>query len=329
MKKKNRWIPLLLTAFCLIACTACGGADKTGNANDHTNGIKIMLTLSDASDTFRASLAEAAKSAAEKDGMTLEVLDAAGSSETQMNHIKEATEADVIVCALCDSGTAQQMEALAGDKPIVFINSCPSEDDLEADRYIFVGSDETVAGNLQAEYVLEKFADKEELNVAIIKGESTHSATKGRTKAAKAALAASGKKIHYVFEDYADWDTATAEKMFDLLLQSGQKADAVICNNDSMALGIVQSAKKNNLDFSSLAVLGVDATVDGLASIKAGEMACTVYQPAVGQGEAAVKAASCLVKGKSITELEGAEDNGLYMWVPFEQVTAANVSSYE
>lgn len=328
MKKKNVLISLLLI-FCMVLCTACGSDGKTDAASDNGNGIKIMLTLSDASDTFRASLADAAKSAAEKAGMTIDVKDAAGSSETQMNQIKEAEDADVIICALCDSGTAQQMEALAGDKPIVFINSCPEEDYLEADRYVFVGSDEAVAGNLQAQYVLNKYASKSELNIAIIKGESTHSATKGRTKAVKAALNASGKKINYVFEDYADWSTDVAENMFDLLLKTDQSVDAVICNNDSMAIGIVQSADKHKMDFSSLPILGVDATKDGLASIKEGKLACTIYQPAVGQGEAAIKAAIRLVQGKSITSLEGAEDNGLYMWVPFEQVTADNVSKYE
>ena len=61
-----------------------------------------------------------------------------------MNQIKNAKDADVIICALCDAGTAQQMEALAGDKPIVFINSCPEEEYLQKNKYVYVGSDEAV-----------------------------------------------------------------------------------------------------------------------------------------------------------------------------------------
>lgn len=94
--------------------------DGQGSGKD----LKIMFTVSDGSDTFRATLAEAAQNAAEEAGYTIDIQDAAGSSETQMNQIKNAKDADVIICALCDAGTAQQMEALAGDKPIVFINSC-------------------------------------------------------------------------------------------------------------------------------------------------------------------------------------------------------------
>lgn len=325
MKKKI--IGTMVMLLCLAGMTACGKGSSSGTENG--NGIQALLTVSDASDAFRATLADAAKKAAEEAGMTLTIQDAAGSSQTQMNQIKDAADADVIICALCDSGTAQQMEVLAGDKPVVFINSCPDEDYLEADRYVYVGSDEGVAGRLQAEYVLNQYADKDTLNVAVIKGEKTHSATKGRTAAVKAALKASGKKINYVYEDYADWSTETAKNMFNLFLKTGQDVDCVISNNDSMALGIVQSAKENQLSFASLPILGVDATTDGLAAVASGEMACTIFQPAVGQGQAAVKAAIRMVKGESITSLEGAEENGLYVWVPFETVTKENVGNYQ
>lgn len=329
MTMKKRIITGLLLFTMGTSLVGCAGGPTSSGASGNGKGIKAILTISDGSDAFRSTLAEAAQNAADASGMSLEVLDAAGSSEAQMNHIKDAADADVIICALCDSGTAQQMEALAGDKPIVFINSCPDEDYLEADKYVFVGSDEEVAGGLQAQYVLDKYADKDTLNVAIIKGESTHSATKGRTKANKAVLEDSGKTINYVYEDYADWSTETAENMFDLFLKTGQDVDAVICNNDSMAIGIVQSAQKHGLDFDDLPILGVDATSDGLKSIGENKLACTIYQPAVGQGEAAVSAAIQMVRGNHVSALEGAEENGMYVWVPFEQVTKDNLGDYQ
>ena len=39
-------------------------------------------------------------------------------------------------------------------------------------------------------------------------------------------------------------------------------------------------------------------------------------------------AAQKLAAGESITSLSGAEKNGLYVWVPFEQVTSDNVTQY-
>ena len=191
--------------------------------------------------------------------------------------------------------------------------------------------DAIMCGPVDADTALElealAMSDKDEINVVILKGPKNHSATKGRSEEFKNTLKASGKKINVVFEDNADWEQGIAEDYFDLFLQTGKQFDAVVCNNDTMALGVIDSCKKNGI--SGVPVLGIDATADGCAAIQAGDMAFTVYQSGSGQGEAAVKAAIALGSGGTTQGMEGLSDDGLYVWVPFEKVDSSNVADYQ
>ena len=185
-----------------------------------------------------------------------------------------------------------------------------------------------MAGQFQAEYVLDRLAGSQEINVVLLKGEKAHSATNGRTKGVKQTLESSGKKINYVFEDYADWDQELAEHQFEIFLKTGSPVDCVLCENDSMALGVIKACKEADIDLETLPVLGVDATEDGCAAIRNGEMAFTVCQSGAGQGQAAVKAAIRFARGESADSLEGISEDGKYVWVPFEKVDSTNVSQY-
>ncbi len=320
---KKRMASFLAAILCLFAMAGCGAASSGGEA-------KILFTVS-SMDTFRQTLADAAQSAAQSAGVQLDVLDAGGSIEAQVSHIEEAVSGgyNAILCAPVSVDTAVELKATAGDIPIIFVNSCPDDKQLQADKYMYVGSDEKTAGSFQAEYVLDALSGKDELNVMILKGETGHSGTIGRTKGVKAALEASGKKINYVFEDYANWDSQQASDMFEVFLRTGQPLDCVICNNDTMALGVVEACKNNGIDLSALPVLGVDATAEGCQAIQNGEMAFTVYQSASGQGTAAVETAIALAGGGSAKDIEGLSDDGKYVWVPFEKVDSGNVSQYQ
>ena len=325
MNRKQRLASAL--AVCMSAAAifgSCGKADKDTGKNG-----KLLLTISKM-DTFRRTLAEGAKKAASEQGITLEVADALGVVENQVEQIQKAAAegCDAILCGAIDTDTAVELKASAGELPIIFVNSRPDEKYLEKNAYMYVGSDDGTAGQFQAEYVLEKLASKSEINVMLIKGPVGHSATKGRTKGVKKAFAESGKTVNYVFEDNADWSTEKAADLFSVFLQTGKPLDCVICNNDAMALGIVEACKKAGMDPGSILIIGVDATADGCAAIKNGEMACTIFQPGPGQGRAAVEAAAAVAAGGSAEDLEGVSEDGRYVWVPFEKVDSSNVSKY-
>lgn len=323
MRKKAAEI---LCVFLLAAVlSACSGQTDTQEHRQEVQARIVMPSM----DTFRQMMADEASAAAKERGVELEVV-ASESSDGQVELIKEGAEkgCDIILCNPVDANTALQLEVAADGIPVVFLNSCPKESLLKEGQFIYSGSDEREAGAFQAEYVLEALAGQDELDVVILKGEQGHSATIGRTEAAKQVLEDSGKKIHYVFEDYAQWDEEKAKHMFDIFLKAGSLPDCVICNNDNMALGVARSCREHDIDPSSILILGVDATADGCQAVADGDMCFTVCQSASGQGRAAVDVVEALAAGRGLADVEYATDDGLFVYVPFEPVTKENVEEY-
>ena len=89
--------------------------------------------------------------------------------------------------------------------------------------------------------------------------------------------------------------------------------------------------KAKGVDPSSVPIVGIDATVDGVEAVKNGELAMTVFQDPNGQGFGAVMAATNMLQGKPINEGTDYEtdETGYIVWVPFEPVYPENVADYE
>ncbi len=189
MKKLVSLMTVLALALCILS-----GCEGNGGNDTSAKGTKMYMTVSIA-DTFRQNVMDAAQAKAEAMGAEITIKDAENSLENQIAQIEEAVEGgyDVILCNPVDVDTTLQLQVTAGELPSVFWNSCPSDEYLEADKYVFVGSNEEDAGKYQAEYILNKFSGKDSINVAIFGGQKLHSATLGRTNALKAALNDSNK----------------------------------------------------------------------------------------------------------------------------------------
>lgn len=314
---------VVFTAAAAFMLAGCGGAETDGSVKTYYAAIE--------SGSYYEGWAQQLEEQARVSGLEFDVGYAENSVETQDMQIQNALAegCDVFLCGPVSADIVTELKAAAGDVPIVFLNNAPEDGQLEKDRYIYVASDEQMAGRYQAEYILEKYGSKEEINIVLLKGPKGASGTEGRTEGLKRTLKESGKKINYVFEDYADYNEDKAKELTEMFLMTGRPVDCVAANNDDMALGAVKACEEAGADMSSILFLGVDASANGCQAISEGRMDFTVYQPMSDQITAAVEAAKRLAAGQSVGDMEYVTADGKYILIPFEKVDAGNVAQYK
>ncbi|PXV90332.1 monosaccharide ABC transporter substrate-binding protein (CUT2 family) [Lachnotalea glycerini] len=318
---------ILAMLLCIVGLAGCSTASNgSASASD-----KILFCLSSSSDVFLGTLVNGAQEYANTNQIELTVEDGQSSIETQVSQIKNAKAQGytAIICNMIDTDTALQIMAAADGLPIVFINRSPKEKLLKENQYIYVGSDESISGALQAEYLANYFKEKglTSVNAVLMEGEKGHPGATSRTEAVKAGLKEAGIDVTYVFDDTADWSQDKAKSMFQTFLKTKCDFDCIISNNDTMALGVIEACKEKGIDLTDIPVVGIDGIQDACIAIQNKIMNFTVLQSATGQGKAAIEAAVALSNDKSIDNIEYASENK-YIWVPFEGISSDNVSSY-
>lgn len=309
------------------AATTSGNAGTKSDIVDNLGTVeakaayKIGFTIS-ARDQFLSAMEAAASAQASALGVDMTVVDANNNANTQIQNVQTfaGQKVNAIIVNLVNSDNMSQIQAAAGDIPVVFINRKPAEE-LEKGKATYVGSDENNSGRFQGEFLAKHFKDKgkTELNVVVLQGILGLQHTILRTESAMKALEDGGMKVNVIYEDTAEFDRAKAQNKMQTFLGTNQDFDCVIANNDEMALGAIEAMKSVGLDLKEKVVVGIDATPAGLASMDAGELAFTVFQNPVGQGAGAVRAAVLFANGDAVDTVVD---------IPFEPVSMENYKDY-
>ncbi|WP_127755237.1 MULTISPECIES: sugar ABC transporter substrate-binding protein [unclassified Devosia] len=288
----------------------------------HAENIGVSMARFDS--TFLTLLRNGMEArAAELGDVTLQVEDAVNDPSTQLNQVSNfiASGVDAIIIAAVDAESTPGMSALADAAgiPIVYANHPPADIDALPEKGAFVGSNEVDSGTLQTREVCQLLGGSG--NVLILMGPLNNHSALQRTKDVHDVIATDDCKGMSVLEEQtANWDRLEAANLMTNWLSSSMEFDAVIANNDEMAIGAIQALKSVGRDMDGVVVAGVDATPDGLAAMAAGDLDVTVFQNAQAQGAASVDAAIALARGEA-TEQK--------IWVPFELVTPENMAEYQ
>ena len=287
----------------------------------------IGLTMAN-SDNFLTVLRNGlVEKAAATDGVNLQVEVADDDVSKQLSQIQNFIAAGVkaIIVNPVDTSATQAMTdaAAAANIPLVYVNRQPINVDTLPDNQAFVASNEVDSGTLETIEIcrLLKEAGKTEANVYVMMGQLSNQAAVQRTADIHDVMAA-GKcavTLNIIDEQTANWSRDEAQSMMANWISSGTAYDAVIANNDEMAIGAIQAMKAAGVDMATMIVGGIDASQDALAAMQAGDLDVTVFQNAAGQGAGALDAALKLIAGEAVEQK---------VYVPFELVTPANVADY-
>ena len=242
---------------------------------------KIGVSMDKFDDNFltvlRNGMSDYAKA---QPGLSLQIEDAKDDVSKQLSQIQNfiANKVDAIIVNPVDTSATAAMTKLAADAgmPLVYVNREPADVDALGPKAAFVASDEKQSGTLETQQICKLLGGKGD--ILVIEGELSNQAAVQRTKDIHEVIATpecSGIKI--IAEQTASWDRTKAQNLMTNWLSKGLKFDAVVSNNDEMAIGALQAMKAAGVDTKAAIIGGVDATQDALASMKAGDLKVTVF----------------------------------------------------
>lgn len=188
---------------------------------------------------------------------------------------------------------------------IIYLDPTPSLVNLvkSYNRAVIIGTFPEQSGILQGNILVnewdknKKFIDKNgdnTLQYVLLHGETYNPTAIARTKSSIQTINSAGIKTERLSLKYCNWDRDCARiETESLLLRYGNKIEAIIANNDSMAIGAIDALKnygyfKGNKS-SYIPVVGIDAIPEARELIKEGFMAGTVIQDPRAAAEAIYK----------------------------------------
>jgi len=288
IKMVSRVVVFLVIIAMIAGCTAAAPANET-----KTYG----LFMSHMTNAFTIEMSDAVKAKAAELGVELTVYDGGQDAAKQAGQIETAVTQGIdgiVIEPVSVDGLVPAIEAATkAGIPVVVVNQKISKPEAAS---AFVGVSNVEGGILEMKTAAEAIGGKG--NVAFLLGPMGSDAQIGRTEGYYEVLK-EYPDIKVVFEQSANWKTDEALKLVENWLQTGTEINAIVANNDGMALGALKAVEDAKL-LDKIKIYGLDATPDALAAVKDGRLAATVSQSTTAQGMTAMETVVKLAKGEKV-----------------------------
>ena len=322
------------------------GGDSSASADD----VSIGTCIYKFDDTFMTSVRNNMQKEADKIGAGISIVDSQNKQPTQNEQVDGFITKGVTALAVnpVDRTAAGPLveKAKSEDLPIVFINREPEADIMQGyDKAWYVGAKAEESGTMSGEIIAEYWnanptADKNGdgvLQYVMITGEPGHQDATLRTEYSVKALKDAGIQVEELANDTAMWDKVKATDLTKALISSKgiDSIEAILCNNDDMALGAIEALKAEGYNTGDetkfIPVVGVDATAPALEAMANGSLLGTVLNDGENQGIATTRIAVAASQGKEITEetIGYPVTDEKYVWIPYVKITTDNYKDFQ
>lgn len=267
--------------FCMVSMIMLS-ASACAKKEPITINERIVLGFAQLGDEseWRTSSSNDIKRAAEDADIQLVFNNA---QQKQFNQIKAIRSfilsgADVIAfCPIVEEGWDNVLnEARSAGIPVILVDrNIKTEDD---DLYCaFIGSDFHKEGVLAAQWMVERFADKNEpVKVAEISGTANSSPTIGRYEGLREVFA-ENPKFEIVASVSGDFMRSKGMECMEAILAQSPDIDILYAHNDDMALGAIEVLEEHGIiPGKDIIIVSVDAQKSGLEALKQGKINCLV-----------------------------------------------------
>jgi len=335
MKKLARILALTLSLAMALFLVACGNtaapaeeeaAEETEaveteeteatEATAGAEGLKIGATYYSLQNEFTMRMDNQAKKWAEANGVDYTGYDGNYDAATQLSQVEtmisDGVDAIILNPQDADACAACVDAAVAANIPIVGVNTMVNSDKLTS----YCGSQDVSAGEDIMQYMID-YIGNDEFNIVVIEGPMGQSAQLQRWEGINNILA-DHPNIKILDYNTANWSRSEAMTLMETWITTyGEDINAVIGENDEMALGAREAIKAAGLD---IPCIGIDGITDAVTAVENGDMIASDFQNAEGQIEGALETAVAAVNGEEVEK---------EVWIPFEMITPDNYTEYQ